>query len=133
MKMNGITTGNVDRNTSRNTRQCSQPFVLCQPCLFGRLRQVFQTLAHGFEFRRLENGGDHRRQGMGDEPLGLSAVSGSAHGAQGKQTFAFLRQAAHQVQHAVNDAPGQIASRAAPMSIVRTSSAPRLGDTGANQ
>ena len=82
MKMNGITTGNVERKTSRNTPSAPSQSSLLQARACGRLGQLLQPQAHRFEFRRLQDGRDHRRQRVRDEALRLLRIGGLAHGAE---------------------------------------------------
>ena len=110
MKMNGIATGNVARKTQQKHGQRAQPVSPAQARALGRLGQIFEALAHAFEFRRLKNGRNERRQGIGDEPLGLYWIGGLAHRTQGEEAAVLLRQAAHQIQDAINDPPSHIAS-----------------------
>ena len=91
----------------------AQPIVLAQARALGRLGQLLQPLAHRFQFRRLQDGRDHRRQRVRDEALRLLRIGGLAHGPEGHEAAALLGQAAHQIQDAVDDAPGQVAAQRA--------------------
>ena len=73
MKMNGITTGNVESEHEEKHADGAQPVVLAQARALRRLGQLHQPLAHRFQFRRLQDRRDHRRQRVGDEALGLLA------------------------------------------------------------
>ena len=128
MKMNGIATGNVVRNTHRNTPSAPSQSSLRKPRAGRRLGQLNQRLAHGLEFRGAERGGDHRRQRVGNEAVRLLRGGGLAHGPQRADAAPLFAQAAHEIQDAVNDAPGQVAAERADehgADIV----AARLGDT----
>lgn len=49
----------------------------------GWLGQLIQLLPHPFQFRRLKDGRDRRRQGVGNDPLAFQRITGLTHRAQG--------------------------------------------------
>ena len=87
----------------------TEPLVLAQARAFRRLGQLHQPSAHRFQFRRLQDRRDHRRQRVGDEALGLLRIGGLAHGQVGHEALALVGEAAHQIQHRIDDAPGHVA------------------------
>ena len=109
MKMNGITTGNVESEHEKKHADGTQPIVLAQVRAFRRLGQLHQPSAHRFQFRRLQDRRDHRRQRVCDEALGLVRIGGLAHGQVGHEALALFGEAAHQIQHRIDDAPGHVA------------------------
>src|SRR5438874_9525407 len=94
----------------------------------GWLGQLFQPLIQRFHFDWLQNGRDHRWQRVRYEALRFFWISGFAHGAKREQSPALFRQAAHQIQHSVNDSPSQIASQRTNKHRAHLTPS-RLGDT----
>ena len=113
MKINGITTGKVDRNTRRKTPTAPTPIVLAQTGSLGRLGQLLQTLVHRFEFGWRQDARDHRWQRFRYDALRFFWIGRFAHGAKRYQSLPLFCQTTHQIQDSVNDSPGQIASQRA--------------------
>ena len=109
MKMNGIATGNVERNTRTNTPSAPSHSSLPRRARCRRLGQLHQPLPHRLELRRFEDRCDQRRQRVGDATLCRLRIGGSAHRVQRDEAAALFGEAAHQVQHRVDDAPGDVA------------------------
>jgi hypothetical protein len=101
MKRNGIATGNVDRNTARNTTAARWR------------RQLIQFLAHDFEFHRRQDRCQHRGQRVSDNPMDCTQVGVMAHGAQLCDCRISLDKTTNKVHEAVNDSPRQIAAEGA--------------------
>ena len=113
MTMNGMTTGNVERNTQEKDAQGAPPVVPAQPRVPARLGQLLQPQPHRLELRRLQHGRDHRRQRLREEALRPLGIAGLAHGPEGRETPLLLGQAAHEIEDRVDEAPGQVAAQGA--------------------
>ena len=107
--MNGIATGNVENEHEQEHADRTQPIVLAQPRMTGRFWQLFQPLVQRFQFCRLQDRRDHRRQRVRDQAVCVVRVGGIAYGPERPESCALLREAAHQIQHGVDNAPRQIA------------------------
>jgi len=77
----------------------------------------------GFELGGLDHGRQDRRQRVRDQAASFSRVPRLAHGPERHQVAALLREAAHQVEDAIDDPHARL-QPSAPMSIARTSSRP---------
>ena len=85
MAMNGITTGNVDRNTSRNTPSGAPPVVSSSSrARTGGSGSCFSRACMASSSAGCSNGRDHRRQGIREEPPRTLGIGGLAHGAEGQ-------------------------------------------------
>ena len=70
---------------------------------------MHHPLAHRFQFGRFQDRRDHRRQRVRDDALGLVRIGGPAHGQVRHEVLALAGEAAHQIQHRIDDPPGHVA------------------------
>ena len=119
MKRNGITTGNVDRNTKKNTPSAPRQ----SEAAFGRFGQLLQALAPSPRVPPVPGPTRPPAARRPRQPLRFLRIRGLPHGVMGQQLATLLGQAAHQIQTA-SMMPHARLQPSAPMSIVRTSSRP---------
>ena len=100
----------AEEHQQKNT-DGAQPIVLAQPRSFWRLGQLLQPLVHRFEFGWFQDACDYRRQRVCYEAVCFLWIGGLAYGAKREQPPPLFRQAAHQIQHSVDDSPSEIASQ----------------------
>src|SRR5437867_3651548 len=111
MKMNGITTGKVEKNTRRKTPMAPNQSSMCRRARSGGSGSCFNrscivSSSAGCRMDAITGGNV-----PADEPSGLLRIDGFAHSVKREQSSSLFREAAHQIKHSVNNSPRQIAAQ----------------------
>ena len=128
MKMNGMTTGKVEINTQQEHRECAEPVILVQTRARGRLGRLNHPLADYFQFGRLKHIGNFLGQRVGNRTMRFRSNAGAAHRAQGENSLSAFAEATHEIHHAVDNPPGEIAAQRPDQHFANIGTA-RLGST----
>ena len=108
--MNGIATGSVEANTMRNTPMAPRQSSVLKRASAGGSgscndRRRIASSSAGSMIDATTGG-----SASADEALGPLRVGGLAHGQVCREDPALVGQGAHQIEHRVDDAPGQVAA-----------------------
>ena len=113
MNRNGMMTGMVERNTSRQMPRAPSHSSFVRPGRCREFGKLDQPLPHRFQFVARQHGNERRGQGVRQRaPAGIG-IAGLPDRAQFQEVASSLAEAAHQIQPGVDDAPGQIAAERA--------------------
>ena len=113
MIRNGMTTGNVERNTRRNTPVAPSQSRLRRSARLGGSGSAFNRSRIASSSAGCRTEATDRRQRPGEGPLRLPRIGALAHGVPDHELSRRLIQTTHQVEHPVDHSPGQIAPESA--------------------